>query len=107
MGCVLGDYTPAVRKGILRHGKRNSVLALVLEILVVIPFKMTRHAWILSDALINCHIKVWLYICIKLTARIENQVNHKQGITFVETPCFIRAFILQNQIDRDYNKTRL
>src|SRR5687768_7660789 len=67
MGEVFSNDTVWIRKGILRLRKRHTVLGLIFEVFLDVPFKARfAHGTRLADWADRCHIKIWLYIWLHL-----------------------------------------
>jgi hypothetical protein len=67
LGEVFSNDTVWIRKGVLRLRERHAVLGLIFEVFLDVPFKARfAHGTRLADEEDKCHIKIWLYIWLRL-----------------------------------------
>jgi hypothetical protein len=67
MGEVFSNDTAWIREGILRLRKRHTVLGLIFEVFLDVPFEAClAHGTRLADEEAKHHIKIWLYIWLRL-----------------------------------------
>jgi len=67
MGGVFSHDTVWIREGVLRLRERHAVLGLIFEVFLGVPFEARfTHGTRLADEKDKCHIKIWLYIWLRL-----------------------------------------
>jgi hypothetical protein len=67
MGEVFSNDTAWIREGILRLRERHAVLGLIFEVFLDVPFEAgLAHETRLADEAAKHHIKIWLYIWLRL-----------------------------------------
>jgi hypothetical protein len=67
MGEVFSNDTVWIRKGVLRLREPHAVLVLIFEVFLDVPFEARcAHGTRLADEEDKCHIKIWLYIWLRL-----------------------------------------
>jgi hypothetical protein len=66
MGEVFSNDTSWIREGILRLRERHTVLGLIFEVFLDVPFKAGfAHGTRLADEEDKCHTKIWLYVWLR------------------------------------------
>jgi hypothetical protein len=67
MGEVFSNDTLWIREGVLRLRERYAVLGLIFEVFLDVPFEARfAHGTRLAGEEDKCHIKIWLYIWLRL-----------------------------------------